>query len=164
VQSDTPPQAVLPLASASQDFFVARWNMTVIHPSDPAQDTVVCCLTDDGSPVALMLSAELREALGLILVDPDGEMDQPSELVVYRAEHDSIGLGTYLTPGAAKDHCQQLLHRTDPHVETTWTTDSEDDGSPESLCFTDADGDLIDSGYAITPIAVNDTYDPDGDE
>jgi hypothetical protein len=50
------------------------WDRTVIHP-DPAgdEDTIVCCLTDDGRPVALILDDEYREALGLQLVDPDGE-------------------------------------------------------------------------------------------
>jgi hypothetical protein len=33
----------------------------------------VCCLTDSGQPVALALDDELREALGLALVDPNPE-------------------------------------------------------------------------------------------
>jgi hypothetical protein len=56
------------------DPLVIRWDRTVIHP-DPttSDDTIVCCLTDDGQPVALLLNDELREALGLQLVDPDPE-------------------------------------------------------------------------------------------
>jgi hypothetical protein len=52
---------------------IVRWDRTVIHrnPNDPDDPTVVCCLTDDGQPVALLLDDELREALGLTLVDPD---------------------------------------------------------------------------------------------
>lgn len=52
-----------------------RWDRTVIHP-EPAEDgddeTIVCCLTENGHPVALFLDDEYREALGLVLVDPDG--------------------------------------------------------------------------------------------
>lgn len=56
---------------------IVHWDRTVIHPDDPTEDTVVCCLTEDGQPVALMLDDELREALGLSLIDPRAEMDQP---------------------------------------------------------------------------------------
>jgi hypothetical protein len=55
------------------DPLIVRWDRTVIHPDDPAEDTIVCCLTGDGQPVALMLDDELREALGLMLVDPNPE-------------------------------------------------------------------------------------------
>lgn len=58
----------------SGDPTVVHWDRTVIHPeADPTDDTIVCCLTDDGAPVALLLDDEHREALGLILVDPTGE-------------------------------------------------------------------------------------------
>jgi len=51
-----------------------RWDRTVIHPdAGPSEDTIVCCLADDGRAVALLLDDELREALGLILINPDGE-------------------------------------------------------------------------------------------
>lgn len=55
------------------DPLIVRWDRTVIHPDSPAEDTIVCCLTDDGQPVALLLDDELREALGLVLVDPNPE-------------------------------------------------------------------------------------------
>lgn len=55
------------------DPLIVRWDRTVIHPdpTNPDDKTIVCCLTDDGQPVALMLDDELREALGLLLVDPN---------------------------------------------------------------------------------------------
>jgi len=55
------------------DPLIVSWNRTVIHPNPktPGDPTVVCCLTDDGQPVALLLDDEYREALGLQLVDPD---------------------------------------------------------------------------------------------
>jgi len=56
----------------------ARWDRLVIHPDpDSDDDTIVCCLADDGRPVALFLDDELREALGMLLVDPDGD-DEPT--------------------------------------------------------------------------------------
>lgn len=61
------------------DPLVVRWDRTVIHPeADPTEDTIVCCLTDDGRPVALFLDEELREALGLLLVDPHGDGEDAS--------------------------------------------------------------------------------------
>lgn len=55
------------------DPLIVRWNRTVIHPdpTKPGDQTIVCCLTDDGRPVALLLGDDLREALGLQLVDPN---------------------------------------------------------------------------------------------
>ena len=66
---------------------VVRWDRTVIHPdADPTEPTIVCCLAaDTGQPVALFLDDEHREALGLTLVDPNGDDDQedaaPAELL-----------------------------------------------------------------------------------
>ncbi|MFJ5070213.1 hypothetical protein ACIQC7_27770 [Kitasatospora sp. NPDC088556] len=54
------------------DPLTIRWDRTVI-PATPGDDTIVCCLTDDGHPVALLLDDEHREALGLQLLDPEGE-------------------------------------------------------------------------------------------
>lgn len=53
------------------------WANEVIHPDDPADDTIVECTAADGRPVALFLDAGQREALGLSLIDPDGKLDQP---------------------------------------------------------------------------------------
>lgn len=65
------------MSSTADIPLVIRWDRLVIHPDSPAEDTVVCCLAEDGTPVALMLDNELREALGLSLIDPRTEMDQP---------------------------------------------------------------------------------------
>jgi hypothetical protein len=50
-----------------------RWDRTVIHSTGPGDDTIVCCLDQHGRPVALFLDDELREALGLSLLLPDGD-------------------------------------------------------------------------------------------
>nr|BFD90692.1 hypothetical protein KitaXyl93_20520 [Kitasatospora sp. Xyl93] len=57
----------------TEDPIIANWDHAVIHPDDPAEPTIVCCRTDNGQPVALVLDPEHREALGLQLVDPDGQ-------------------------------------------------------------------------------------------
>ncbi|MFD7980276.1 hypothetical protein [Streptomyces sp. NPDC059071] len=71
---------------------VVRWDRTVIPPDDPREDTIVCCLTDDGRPVALVLDDEQRERLGLELVLPNGNgylvsSDLDGTTYVLPAEH-----------------------------------------------------------------------------
>ncbi|MET9436959.1 hypothetical protein [Streptomyces sp. NPDC006551] len=77
------------------DPLVIRWDRTVIHPADPRDDTIVCCLTDDGHPVALLLDDELREALGLVLADPTDQHD-------FHFEQDMDGT-TYRIPTEPED-------------------------------------------------------------
>lgn len=65
---------------SSTDPLAIRWVGSVIHPdADPTENTIVCCADQQGGPVALMLDAEHREALGLSLIDPNGEMDQADD-------------------------------------------------------------------------------------
>ncbi|ASU83543.1 hypothetical protein CDO52_12765 [Nocardiopsis gilva YIM 90087] len=61
--------------TGSDEPLVVRWEGTFIHPDDPAEDTVVCCTTADGRPVALLLDAEHAEALAGPLLD-GGEVPQ----------------------------------------------------------------------------------------
>jgi hypothetical protein len=62
-----------------------RWDRTVIHSTGPGDDTIVCCLDQHGRPVVLFLDDDLREALGLqlLLPDGDGEVD-PQHLELTR--------------------------------------------------------------------------------
>ncbi|WP_228981370.1 hypothetical protein [Streptomyces sp. DH12] len=55
---------------------IARWDRGVTTPDDPTEESLVQCMGIDGRPVALFLNQEHREALGLLLVDPDGEVDR----------------------------------------------------------------------------------------
>lgn len=61
------------------------WDRTVIHSTEPGDDTIVCCLDQHGHPIALFLDDDLREALGLqlLLPDGDGEVD-PQHLELAR--------------------------------------------------------------------------------
>ena len=65
-----------------------RWEGTVIHPAVPSEDdTIICCTTlDYGRPAAVFLDDEHREALGLQLVDPNGDDEQPTDLVAVPSE------------------------------------------------------------------------------
>ncbi|WP_328336830.1 hypothetical protein [Streptomyces violaceus] len=65
----------------------ARWDRTVILPEHPNGDldgqTIVCCIADDDTkrPIGLFLDDEHREALGLLLVDPNGEDEEHAALL-----------------------------------------------------------------------------------
>jgi hypothetical protein len=56
-----------------------RWDRLVMHPTGDDEHTIVACLTDAGTPVALFLDEELREALGLQLVDPHPDDEEATE-------------------------------------------------------------------------------------
>ncbi|MFF3127048.1 hypothetical protein ACFVRD_33155 [Streptomyces sp. NPDC057908] len=49
---------------------IVRWDKAVTIPRESGDDTIVCCRTADGQPVALVLDDCLREDLGLLLTDP----------------------------------------------------------------------------------------------
>lgn len=50
---------------------IIRWDREVIREADGT--VFVCCVGPGGTPFALELGPEYVEALGLMLVDPDGE-------------------------------------------------------------------------------------------
>lgn len=59
---------------------LARWDWLVIHPqNNPDDDTIVCCLTDDGQPVALVLDDHRRAVLGDILLNPSDSDEVAAE-------------------------------------------------------------------------------------
>jgi hypothetical protein len=62
-----------------------RWDRTVIHSTGPGDDAIVCCLDQHGHPVALFLDDELREALGLSLLLPEGDGEVDVEQIVRAA-------------------------------------------------------------------------------
>ncbi|WP_431870855.1 hypothetical protein [Nocardiopsis eucommiae] len=49
---------------------IARWDREVIR--EPDGTVFVCCVGEGGHPIALELGPECPEALGLLLIDPDG--------------------------------------------------------------------------------------------
>jgi len=98
----------------------AHWDRLVIHPDpDSDDDTIVCCLADTGHPVALFLDDELREALGMQLVDPDGDGEtvaEPERCGVYE------GHGEYCDYPAVTGgtHCQYHADQAPPTPADTY--------------------------------------------
>jgi hypothetical protein len=80
------------MADTTTDVIRARWTGQVTHTDDPTNDTAVLGETADGRPVVMHLSDDHREAMGLSLLDPKGEDDQPSP----------YGIGADYLPPAAR--------------------------------------------------------------
>ncbi|MBP8536122.1 hypothetical protein [Streptomyces sp. MK37H] len=139
---------------------VVRWDRTVTSSDGPDDDTIVCCLAEDGRPVALLLDDEHREAIGLQLLDPDGD-DEPDELTIYRASHDSIVMGLYITAAAAREHCEADMRRDLPSVSLDWIED-EEDGVAELVAAVGEEE--RPTGFVVTPLTVASAYDEEADE
>jgi hypothetical protein len=86
---------------------------------------------------------------------------ETADLTVYRAEHESFAFGLYTTPGAAREHCEELMRRELPAAVLDWIEDDED-GVAELVAT--IDGDERTTGYLVTELTVDAAYDPDGDE
>lgn len=167
VTSGEPAPAEKPAQAVDMTPVPLRWDRLVIHPcASSTGDTVVCCnRLDDGHPAALFLNDEHREALGGMLLDPDGD-GETAELTVYRASHESIVMGLYTTPTEARAHCVAEERRTWAQGAAPvfdWIED-EEDGVAE-LVTVDEDGETETvTGYVVTPLTVASAYDEDGDE
>lgn len=154
-----------PTPSAGEPLCV-RWDHLVT--TEPGKDTIVACLTEDGGqPVALLLNDELREALGLALVDPDAEMDH-AESRVWRADHNGIHLGTFTNAEAAQACCTS--HR-EQHYDAlidrevlVWQFDEQHEFGdvPIELWLSTGD-EHRQLSYAAVPVLVRADYDADGE-
>lgn len=92
------------------------------------------------------------------------------ELVIYRAEHDSIVLGLYTNREAARAHCEAYVRREEPdgsirHL-SWWTEDVADDEAVYELYITPAavDSTARPTGYVVTPLGVAAAYDEEAEE
>lgn len=87
--------------------------------------------------------------------------------VAYRASHDSITVGHYRTPDAARAHCEAYLKQEEPYVqETSWvpdTTEGDNDMAPEALYMVVA-GAESDTGYLVTPLEIASEFDAGAEE
>lgn len=82
----------------------------------------------------------------------------------YRASHDSIVMGLYTTPAAARAHCEAEERRMWTNGETPvfdWVED-EEDGVFELVAKTGEFGTA--TGYTVTPLDVDSEYDPEADQ
>ncbi|MFJ8023331.1 hypothetical protein [Streptomyces sp. NPDC096311] len=102
-------------------------------------------------------------ALYLLQQATVGTVVQPLETTptVYRASHDSIAMGLYITAAAAREHCETLMRRESPDINLDWIED-EEDGVAEMTAW--LGGEECTTGYVVTALAIASAYDPDADE
>lgn len=96
---------------------------------------------------------------------------------VFRASHDSIGMGLYTTAAEARKHCETEVRR--EHAETStvklwWrededTVDQPEDGEQElwetvKSAVVPGPGLTRPTGYVVTPLEVSSEYDAEADE
>jgi hypothetical protein len=99
----------------------------------------------------LALVTEIRDWRG------DQRIDQPAPRY-YRAEYDGIGIGVYTTREVAREHCSTLA-RQEGLRNLAWVTEDGEDVDD----LHDAEN-AQETGYSVTPVDVDETYDPDSDD
>lgn len=92
------------------------------------------------------------------------DLAQPPTLV-YRAEINSMNLGHYTTRAAAEQHCEADLHANIvlEHRTLRWIPENDSDAAVSELAMIDRAGDDEATGYMITPIELQATYDPNAE-
>ncbi|MEV5688598.1 hypothetical protein AB0L68_36380 [Streptomyces sp. NPDC052164] len=103
---------------------------------------------------ALASLAHIDDALGSAAAQP---------LTVYRAEHETIPLGTYAAEGAARAHAESALsaeHGPDRTVMYDWIGDENDPEAPRELVAQVDGGDEQYTGYIVVPVPVAARFDP----
>jgi len=82
---------------------------------------------------------------------------------VYRASHDSIQMGLYLTAAAARAHCEAMERRAwAPKAPSFDWIEDEEEGIAELTVF--VMGKEWQSGYVVTEVPVSAEYDEEADE
>ncbi|MFJ5638703.1 hypothetical protein [Streptomyces sp. NPDC093223] len=89
------------------------------------------------------------------------EADATPALTVYRADWDSIALGTYTTEAEARKHAEDHVRRDLPTASFDWIVD-EEDGVAELVAT--VDGSENPTGYFVTALEIASKYDPEADE
>lgn len=120
----------------------------------------LCFDLDDPGTAALGALYLLQQATG-------GTPMQPGETVpvVYRASHDSIPMGLYLTAAAAREHCEGEERRawlTGTTLAFDWI-DDEEDGVAELVVTAGQDLESV-TGYVVTALEISAAYDREADE
>ncbi|MDX3087159.1 hypothetical protein PV620_30110 [Streptomyces sp. ME02-6978a] len=104
-------------------------------------------------------------ALFLLQQATPGTPMEPGERTptVYRASHDSIGMGLYLTAAAARARCEASAREAiSGDISLDWIED-EEDGVAE-LVVTRIDGSEYPSGYVVHAMEAATSYDEQADE
>ncbi|MFJ5914996.1 hypothetical protein ACIQFW_04255 [Streptomyces ardesiacus] len=102
-------------------------------------------------------------ALYLLQQATTGTPMQPGETVpkVYRASHDSIPMGLYLTAAEARKHCETEMRRDLPTVVLDWIEDEEDDVA-ELVASVGVDERV--TGYVVDALEIAAEYDTEADQ
>lgn len=103
-------------------------------------------------------------ALYLLQQATSGTPMQPGETVpkVYRASHDAIVMGLYLTTAAARAHCEAEERRAETSESTLDWIEDEEDGVAELVAGTNLGEE--DTGYLVTALEIAAEYDPEADQ
>jgi len=114
-------------------------------------------------PDAQTAVAEARRVMpGAAVCEPVPFEARP--LTVYRASHDSIVMGLYLTAAGARAHCEAEERRCWPALKTLpfdWIED-EEDGVAELVI--DNGDEETETGYVVTALEVAAAYDEEADQ
>ncbi|MEU0427875.1 hypothetical protein ABZ235_30575 [Streptomyces canus] len=119
-----------------------------------------CFDLDDPGSAALGALYLLQQAtIGIGTLDPGETLP-----TVYRASHDSIPMGLYITAAAAREHCESEERRswsTSEKPTFDWIED-EEDGVAEMTTF--VGGEECTTGYVVEALEVASEYDEEADE
>ncbi|MFB7162272.1 hypothetical protein [Streptomyces sp. NPDC056242] len=96
------------------------------------------------------------------------EGESTPELTAYRASHDSITFGLYVTADAARARCESYMRREQPTAtDLNWIEDEkeeegEEDGVAELVAT--IDGFECVTGYIVTRLTIASKFDEEADE
>ncbi|MGW0545268.1 hypothetical protein ACWD0D_33980 [Streptomyces griseoincarnatus] len=110
--------------------------------------------------------AAALHAAGLVhTAEEIAELDSRAR-TVYRAEHETIPVGSYTTEAEARRHCESLISDEYP-VGTAlffdWIGEEDDPEEPRELVVQGPHEDAVPTGYIVVPLEVAATFDPDAE-
>lgn len=123
---------------------------------DRRQDAVSA--GEEGLTELLCAMRLVHAARALGISDKEITAARRTEGTAYHIAHRRHGpdLWPYLSKAGAFDECEKRTRRDHPDAVLRWGTESEDDqasaSSPWVLFREDENGDLVDTGYTITPL------------
>lgn len=124
-----------------------------------AEMVVQAMLGQDPTPAGIV---QTLVAANLISSGRNGD-NTLAELTVWRAEYDTIPLGTFLDRGDARAACEHQLRALTSHTVLMWTGFTSDDGVL-GLWAERADGGHDATGFSVVPVRVQAAYDPQADQ
>ncbi|MFI2911155.1 hypothetical protein ACG2OD_23350 [Streptomyces sp. PDY-4] len=132
------------------------WTTAGWQYSAVLSDTELFCWPDAQTAVA-----EARRVMpGATVCEPMPFEARP--LTVYRASHDSIQMGLYLTAAAARAHCEAEERRANSSEATFDWIEDEEDGVAELVAETVLGEES--TGYVVTALEVASAYNEEADE